>query len=84
MNKQTIVFLEKIQKLEIKRKYNETDFEVMKKFHKTRLNLCYDYLKLLTKFKNGDQFREDYIVVKELTEKYEQEFLNWKRTITKE
>ena len=80
MNKLTQDFLDKITKLEVRRGLYETDYEMMKKFHKTRLCLCYDYLKLLTTLRGGTAFKEDYQEVKKLTQKFEEEYLTWKKS----
>ena len=80
MKKQTIKFLENIRNFKIKRELGETDEETIKRFHKTRLILCYDYLKLLMNLKNGcGLLQEDYNQVKKITLEFEQEYLRWTR-----
>lgn len=79
MNKITKDFLEKIQRFTVKREVGETDYELMKKFHKERLSRCYEFLKLLTKLRDGMSYKLDYEMVDKITKKYEQEYLNWKK-----
>lgn len=79
MKKQTIEFMAKMKNFEIKRKLEESDEETIKRYHKTRLNMCYDYLKLLISMNNGsDNLNEDYTEIKKITNKFEQDFLRWK------
>ena len=79
MKKQTIEFMEKMKNFEIKRRLEESDEETIKRYHKTRLNMCYDYLKLLISMNNGsDNLKEDYTEIKKITNQFEQDFLRWK------
>ncbi len=79
MKKQTIEFMAKMKNFEIKRRLEESDEETIKRYHKTRLNMCYDYLKLLISMNNGsDNLNEDYTEIKKITNKFEQDFLRWK------
>jgi hypothetical protein len=79
MHPQTKEFLDKIQNFEIKRRFDESEYDIIKRYHKTKLCMCYDYLKLLTNMKTGsDSLKEDYLLVKKLTQKFEQDFLRWK------
>ena len=44
-----------------------------------KLNMCYDYLKLLISMNNGsDNLKVDYTEIKRITNEYEQDFLRWK------
>jgi hypothetical protein len=79
MKRQTVDFLDKIRNLEIKRRFDESEEDTIKRYHKTKLNMCYDYLKILISLNNGsDNIKEDYLAVKKLTNKFEQDFLRWK------
>lgn len=79
MKNQTLEFLNRMKNFEIKRKLEESDEETIKRYHKTRLNMCYDYLKLLISMNNGsDNLNEDYTEIKKITNKFEQDFLRWK------
>jgi hypothetical protein len=79
MKNQTLEFLNRMKNFEIKRRLEESDEETIKRYHKTRLNMCYDYLKLLISMNNGsDNLNEDYTEIKKITNKFEQDFLRWK------
>ena len=79
MKKQTIEFIAKMKNFEIIRKPEETEEETLKRYHKTKLNMCYEYLKLLVNMNNGsDNLKEDYTEIKKLTNEFEQDFLRWK------
>lgn len=79
MKNQTLEFLNRMKNFEIKRKLEESDEETIKRYHKTRLNMCYDYLKLLISMNNGsDNLKEDYTEIKKITNQFEQDFLRWK------
>lgn len=79
MKKQTIEFIAKMKNFEIRRKPEETEEETLKRYHKTKLNMCYDYLKLLINMNNGsNNLKEDYTEIKKLTTDFEQDFLRWK------
>ena len=79
MKKQTIEFIAKMKNFEIIRKPEETEEETLKRYHKTKLNMCYEYLKLLISMNNGsDNLKEDYTEIKKLTNEFEQDFLRWK------
>ena len=79
MKKQTIEFIAKMKNFEIIRKPEETEEDTLKRYHKTKLNMCYDYLKLLVNMNNGsNNLKEDYIEIKKLTTDFEQDFLRWK------
>ena len=71
MKKQTIEFMDKMKNFEIKRKIEETEEDTLKRYHKTKLNMCYDYLKLLISMNNGsDNLKEDYTEIKKLTTEF--------------
>lgn len=79
MKKQTIEFMEKMKNFEIIRKPDESEEDTLKRYHKTKLNMCYDYLKLLISMNNGsNNLKEDYREIKKLTTGFEQDFLRWK------
>lgn len=79
MKKQTVEFMAKMKNFEIKRRLEESEEDTLKRYHKTKLNMCYDYLKLLISMNNGsDNLKEDYTEIKKLTTEFEQDFLRWK------
>lgn len=79
MKKQTIEFMDKMKNFEIRRKIEESEEDTLKRYYKTKLNMCYDYLKLLIIMNNGsNNLKEDYTEIKKLTTEFEKDFLSWK------
>lgn len=79
MKNQTIEFMAKMKNFEIIRKPDESEEDTLKRYHKTKLNMCYDYLKLLVNMNNGSaNLKEDYTEIKKLTTEFEKDFLRWK------
>lgn len=71
--------MDKMKNFEIKRKIEESEEDALKRYHKLKLNMCYDYLKLLISMNNGsDNLKEDYTEIKKLTTEFEKDFLRWK------
>ena len=79
MKNQTIEFMAKMKNFEIIRKPDESEEDTLKRYHKTKLNMCYDYLKLLVNMNNGSaNLKEEYTEIKKLTTEFEKDFLRWK------
>ena len=79
MKNQTIEFMAKMKNFEIIRKPDESEEDTLKRYHKTKMNMCYDYLKLLVNMNNGSaNLKEDYTEIKKLTTEFEKDFLRWK------
>jgi len=83
MKKQTIEFIDYVKNFKIVREPGDDEFTTLKKYHKSKINACYSYLKVLSSNKNGDNLKEDYSAVLDLSKQFENEYIKWKNAYEK-
>ena len=79
MKKQTIEFIDYLKNFKIVRDAGDDEYTTLKKYHKSKINACYSYLKVLCSMKNGDNLTEDYNTVLDLSKQFENDYLKWKK-----